>query len=95
MLVAVNEVVIGGIVKEDEAKPHRESSNAWADPGEMRIGGPCENEKADWHEPAANHHWVETSLSGSGAVMLARYIEVVFVDKGRAKARRGNLGYTS
>ncbi len=47
----------------------------------MRVAGPREDEEAERHEPAGEHHGDQSGFCGRGAVVLLAQRQVVFVDK--------------
>lgn len=84
VLVRVDEVVVGGVVEEDEAEADGEAAEGGADPVQARVGGPGEDEEADGDEPAGEHHGDEAGLGGRVAVVAGGELEVVLVDHGGA-----------
>jgi len=44
MLVGIDEVVVRGVVEEDEAEADREPTECGPDPGQAWVGSPCEDE---------------------------------------------------
>lgn len=74
VLVAVDEVVVGGVVEENETETHGETAETGADPDEPGIGRPGEDEQADGDEPAAEHHGDETDFGGGVAVVLGDHL---------------------
>lgn len=91
VLVAVDEVVVGRVVEEDEAEADGEASEAGADPDEARVRGPGEDEQADRDAPARDHHGNKAHLGGRVSVVLLDHLEVVSVYKGRAGGRGDSL----
>ena len=87
VLVRVDQVVVGRVVEEDEAKADGQAGEAGADPGQALVGRPGENEEADGDEPAAGHHGDEADLGGRPAVVLGHEGEVVLVDERGADGR--------
>lgn len=81
VLVAVDEVVVGGVVQEDEAEADGETADGGADPVYARVGGPGEDEQTHGDEPAGAHHGDESVLGWGFAVEAGGCAEVVFVDK--------------
>lgn len=60
VLVRVDEVVVGGVVDEDEAEADGEAGERGADPDEARERGPREDDQAERDEPACEHHGDQT-----------------------------------
>lgn len=87
VLVRVDEVVVGRVVEEDETKANGEAGEAGADPDQVRVRGPGEDEEADGDEPARDHHGDQTNLGGGLAVVFLDLREVVLVNQGGAKGR--------
>lgn len=79
MLVRIDEVVVGGIVQEDEAEPDGETTESRARPVEVAVRSPGENEEADRNTPAANHHRDQADFGRWLAVVLRDQLEVVLV----------------
>lgn len=86
VLVGIDEVVVGGVIQEDEAETDGEASQRGADPDQARVRGPGEDEQADGDEPAGDHHGDQTDLGGRLAVVLLDLLEVVLVDDGSAES---------
>lgn len=84
MLVRVDEVVVGGVVEEDEAEADGEAADGGADPVQTGVRRPGEDDEADGDEPARAHHGDETVLCRGRAVEALRDLEVMPVDEGRA-----------
>ena len=72
VLVRVDEVVVGGVVQEDEAEPDGEPAHGGAPPAQPRVRRPAEDEEADGDEPAREHHGDEAGFRGRFAVRVAR-----------------------
>ena len=70
VLVRVYEIVVCRVVEEDESKAHREAAQSWPRPVQVGIARPCEDEKPDGDEPAADHHGYETRFSWGLSVVL-------------------------
>lgn len=84
VLVRVDEVVVGRVVKEDKAETHGESSHHRSPVRQMRVRRPSEDEQTDWNEPAREHHGDESRLGGWFSVGVSRAnAEVVLVDERR------------
>lgn len=90
MLVRVDEIIVCGIVEEDEAEADWETSDGRTDPVELWVGRPCEYEEADRDEPARDHHWDETGFCWWCSVVFLAETEVVLVDHGSAGSRTEN-----
>lgn len=56
VLVRVDQVVVGGVVQEDEAKADGEAAQARAHPAELLVRRPGKDEEANGYEPAGEHH---------------------------------------
>lgn len=87
MLVAIDEVVVGAVVEEDETESDRRTAESWACPREFRIRSPGEDEEADGNEPAAQHHGNQASFRWWFAVVSGDEGEVVLVDQRSAEGR--------
>lgn len=87
VLVRIDEVVVGGVIQEDEPETNGEASERGADPDQARVRGPGEDEQADGDEPARDHHGNQADLGGRLAVVLLHLLEVVLVDDRRAHGR--------
>ena len=74
-------IVVGGIVKENEAKSDGPTTNGRSKPVNSRIRSPPENEQPDWNEPARQHHWNQTVFSRWLSLTPRAHIQVVFVDQ--------------
>lgn len=90
VLVGVDQVVVGGVVEEDEAEADGETTESGADPDEIGVRGPGEDEQANGDEPARDHHGNQTDLGRGLAVVLVTHLEVVLVDNGSAGSREKN-----
>lgn len=86
VLVRVDEVVVGGVVQEDEAETNGETTHGGTSPGEVGVRGPGKDEETDGDAPARDHHGDQTGLGGRVAVVLVDEGDVVLVDKGRAES---------
>ena len=85
MLVRVHEVVVGGVVEEEESEPDGEPAQRGAPPAELRVRCPSEDKEAHRHEPAGAHHRYEARFGGRFAGGGSRAdAKVVLVDEGRA-----------
>lgn len=87
VLVGIDEVIVGGVVEEDETETDGETGKGGANPDKMGVGSPGEDEETDGDEPAGDHHGDQADLGGGLAVVLLDLLEVVLVDDGRAQGR--------
>lgn len=87
VLVRVDEVVVGGVVEEDEAEADGEAADGGADPVHVRVRRPGEDDQADGDEPARAHHGDQAVLGRGRAVEAGRDLEVVLVDEGGEGSR--------
>lgn len=87
VLVGIDEVVVGGVVEEDEAETNGETAKCGTSPVETRVRGPGEDEETDGDEPAGDHHGVQSGFGRGFSIVLGNLLQVVFVDDGRAGSR--------
>ena len=80
MLVRVYEIVVCGIVEEDETETDRETGQTGSNPVDAGVRCPGEDEQADRDKPAGHHHRNETGLSWRKSTVFAAEVVVVFVD---------------
>lgn len=81
MLVAVDKVIVGRVVQEDEPEADGEPADGRADPMYVWVRRPGEDEQPHRDEPARAHHWDETVFGRGLAVEARRDLEVVLVDE--------------
>ncbi|KAH3665781.1 hypothetical protein OGAPHI_003969 [Ogataea philodendri] len=62
VLIRVDNVVVGGVVKDVETKSTSESGKTWSSPRQSWVGRPGKGEQSSRNEPATNHHWEQTQL---------------------------------
>ena len=86
VLVRVDEVVVAGIVEEDEPEADGEPTHCRAPPAQPRIRCPGEDEEADRDQPARPHHRDEAGFCGRLAVGVpGTDLQVVLVDSWGAR----------
>lgn len=87
VLVGVDQVVVCRVVKEDEAEANGEATQSRADPDEICVRGPCEDEQANGNAPARDHHGNQANLRRRLSVVFVDHLDVVLVDKWREDRR--------
>ena len=84
MLVRVDEVVVCGVVEEDEAEADGEAAQAGTNPVDAWVRRPGEDEETDGDEPAGDHHWYQSRFRRREAAMFSAEVFVVSVDERRS-----------